>query len=207
MHLCSTLIQRIALSWTHTTVTTPRSKYRLQKVIVTNHVQKCEKDIIWSPFTETSVWEHIHASLWELSLRWTRGLAAVLLNNTDRLRSLLRVSGASLSKCLFIYSRLQMCLLPSDIGKTVWWLSSDLIHPTRAHTAKYHTAWTIVHSTQTLLSHFSQHDREKHGTSSNQQERLRVKSNPPCVPAVHVEPQQTCLFSFTSSGLMLQFRF
>ncbi len=109
--------------------------------------------------------------------------------------------------CLSTPGCTQMCLLPSDIGKTVWWLSSDLIHPTWAHTAKYHTAWTIVHSTQTLLSHFSQHDREKLTTSSDKQERLWGKNNPPCVPAVHVESQQTCLFSFTSSGLMLQFRF
>lgn len=147
MHLCSTLIQRIALSWIHTTVTTPRSKYRLQKVIVRNHVQKCENYIIWSPFTETAVWEHIHASLWELSLRWTRGLAAVLLNDTDRLRSLLCVC-ASLSKCLFIYSRLH-----ADVFVAIRHWQNCLMAFVRSHPPNTHTHRKISHSLNNCAFH------------------------------------------------------
>lgn len=114
----------------------------------------------------------------------------------------------SLSKCLFIYSRLHADVFVAVRHPQNCLMAFVRSHPpnTRTH-RKIHTAWTIVHSTQTLLSHYSQHDREKHGTSSNQQESLWGKNNPPCVPAVHVESQQTCLFSFTSSGLMLQLWF
>lgn len=142
MHLCSTLIQRIALSWTHTTVTTPMSKYRLQKVIVKNHVQKrtlyevCLQRLQYEsalmPFCESLVWD----------------LAAVLLNDTDRLRSLLHVSGASLSKCLFIYSRLY-----ADVFVAVRHRQNCLMAFVRSHPPNMRTHRKISHSLNNCALH------------------------------------------------------
>lgn len=136
------------------------------------------------------------------------GLGAILVNDRDRLRSLLCVSCASLRKCLFIY-----CRLYTDVIVATRHQQNCLMAFIRSHPPNTHTHSKISHSlnncafhTNSVITLLSARQRETWNILQSTSKTLG-KNNPPRVPAVHVESQQTCLFPFTSSVLMLQLKF